>query len=241
MLYKFKIKAKMIKSIKFKKDFRNFKKDFEIQFKEGVNVLVGDQGSGKSTLIELIRLKFEDKRNDSDSSWRAKSIEVTDKVDDIVEFVFDKDTKALGFDFERESPRDMSSLHFDMIDVQMYSSKASHGQGNMAMFGKFIQSVVENSKYNVVLMDEPDTAMSPRNVYNITAIIDKLYTKFKKQVFVSAHNPILIKGTHFAISKEPFWTEVYSVENSDWIKPEVYMVHQCYLTSEDSKEITKNK
>ena len=136
----------MIKSIKFKQDFRSFKKGDEFTFKPGVNILVGDQGSGKSTLIEMIRIKFNTEPfSERDSSWRAKKIDIKD-IDKCAEFDNDAATNILGFDFERESARDMSMIHDDMISIQLYAMKASHGQGNMTSVADLMQKAVKGKK-----------------------------------------------------------------------------------------------
>ena len=45
---------KYLNKIKFKEDYRSFLKNFEIEFGTGTNLIVGDQGTGKSSILSLL-------------------------------------------------------------------------------------------------------------------------------------------------------------------------------------------
>lgn len=227
----------MIKSIKFKKDFRCFKTGEMYTFKPGVNVLVGDQGSGKSTLIELLRsLQKKKGFNESDSSYRANSISAFSKIEEIVDIDAD-DKKVVAFDFERESPRDMSAIHFDMMSEQITAMKSSHGQGNLLAIDRVLKQVMnDQDSIGTIMLDEPDAAMSPRSCYALVNMINGVTTKWNKQIIVSAHNPIIIRGVHPLVKKEPFWTEVLSMEDKVWMANDVFMLLQLIPPAEKSDE-----
>lgn len=213
----------MIRSITFKKDFRSFKKDDAFTFKPGVNILVGDQGSGKSTLIELLRSISKPKYRSDDSSWRAMQI---DNVNTIVSIEADKQV-VIAFDFERESGRDKSALHFDMIDMQIGAMRSSHGQGNLMAIDRVLSKTKkELETVGTVMLDEPDAAMSVRNVYGLVRMINGIASKWKKQVIVSAHNPILINGIDPLVKGDAFWTEVLSLEHKAWMGVEEFISSQ---------------
>ena len=224
----------MIKSISFKKDFRCFKAGDIFTFKPGTNVLVGDQGSGKSTLIELLRIALEPKTNfnGSDSTWRAKTIDVNVDPSDLISIDYDDNTAIMGIDFERESARDMSQLLYDNMDLQMYGMKVSHGQSNTAVLNKFLGKFVKRKdEIKTVLMDEPDSALSPRSCYNLLVIIFQLTKKFGAQTIVSVHNPIIINGIHPLI-KDETWDEVLSLESKCWVTSKGFMIDQLFEREE---------
>lgn len=237
----------MIRSVTFKKDFRCFKKDDKFDLRPGVNVLAGDQGTGKSTLIELIRSSLEKRKfNDSDSSYRAKNIEVHNKIPDLVDVDMDKDTACLAYDFERESARDMSALHFDMIGEQLAAMNSSHGQGNNISMNRMLTKLnASKDKLDVVLLDEPDAAMSPRSCYALLLILKNVADKWKKQVIVSAHNPIIIRGYHPLMVKgsQILWKDVLSLEDKKWMDAEHFMFGQLLdrEISEKAKEKKEKK
>ena len=234
----------MIKSIQFKKDFRSFKKGDKFEFKPGVNLLVGDQGAGKSTLIELMRSHLEPKKDfrESDSTWRAKSIMAHEKIEDLVSIETQKGKKVFAFDFERESARDMSGLHYDMIEVQLVAMKSSHGQGNLASLGSMLEKMSKDKDaVDIILLDEPDAALSPRNCYGMVGILHSMATKWNKQVIVSAHNPIVIRGVHPLIQKEPFWEDVLSLEDKKWMRSDEFMLLQLLPADRNPREKAKEK
>lgn len=238
----------MIKSIKFKKDYRVFKKDEEYTFRPGVNLLVGDQGSGKSTIIELLRSLNKKTFADfdkGDSSYRADSI--IEKIEDIVEI--DADTmKIVAFDFERESARDKSAIHYDMVWEQIAAGRASHGQGNLISIDRIMKQIkADQEKIGTVLFDEPDAAMSPRSCYGLVGMFNGIANKWGKQLIVAAHNPIVIRGVSPLYQKEPYWTEVLNLEDKRWEASDIFMILQigpnpkAEQAKEKSREKTKTK
>jgi predicted ATPase len=231
----------MIKSVTFKKDFRCFKQGECFEFKPGVNVLVGDQGCGKSTLIELIRSVMEPKFKDSDSSYRAKTISASEKVTDIVKLkhTCQGDYSVVSFDFERESARDTSAIHFDMIEQQLAAMRSSHGQGNLISLGSLMDKVKSQLHLiDTVMLDEPDAALSPRSCYGLLGIINGIGNRWKKQVIVSAHNPIIISGK-IPFDKSILWNEVLSLEDKRWIPGDIFLALQALPAVKHEKEETK--
>jgi predicted ATPase len=232
----------MINSVLFKKDFRSFNKGDKFDFFPGINVLVGDQGTGKSTLIELIRSKLEPKKTrDSDSTWRAKSIVSSSNVDDIIDISHNSKCSCLAFDFDRESPRDMSMLHNDMIDEQLIAMKSSHGQGNIIALSRILKKAKENKDtLSIILFDEPDMAMSPRNCYEILKILLALRERWNMQVIISAHNPILINGKHPLI-KENIYDRVLSLEDKKWMSATEFLTRQILPLMDDKNDKKEKK
>jgi|SRR6185436_2834842 len=229
----------MIKTVLFKKDFRCFSKGDKFEFRSGINLLVGDQGCGKSTLIELIRSKLEPNlgANDTDSSYRAKSIISNHKIDELVEIITDHNTKCFAYDFERESARDMSAIHFDMVAEQLAAMKSSHGQGNHISLNRSLGKISKSKDIGVVLLDEPDAAMSPRSCYNLLLVIKAIAEEWKKQIILSAHNPIIINGHHPLLKKDlqSIFTEVLSLEDKKWMRSAEFMLYQLLDKSHTEK------
>jgi predicted ATPase len=86
-----------------------------------------------------------------------------------------------------------------------------------------------------MILDEPDASLSPRNCYSLVMLLNSCHQKWKKQVIVSVHNPIIIRGIHpLSKEKDPFWKEVLSLEHRKWISPEMFMIDQL-LPPENKK------
>jgi len=178
----------MIHSIKFLEDWRCFKVNDTIDFRPGVNLLVGDQGTGKSSVLQALMASGRLKRHMYELDI-AKKVQVKCDAGDIRAFDFEKDNLRTRHDF------------VDDIRTQVSLMFASHGQANMAII-----KALSGFRDLVVLMDEPDMALSVRS-------INKLVQKFKEatnndcQVIAAVHNPFLIWS----------FTEVYSLETRNWI------------------------
>ncbi|MFA5053778.1 MAG: AAA family ATPase [Parcubacteria group bacterium] len=162
----------MIKSVSFDSDYRVFKKGDTIEFLPGLNLLVGDQGSGKSSLLGLIRdaaVKSRDKK--------VVSIEATE-------------TRVKFFDFEKDNPRVKSHMmDGDMGLFQMHGMFRSHGEVMRAI----LDSIPVSDEHAVYLMDEPDMGLSPRSVRKLVQTLSGLVAS-QHQVLAAVHNPILIES-----------------------------------------------
>lgn len=163
-----------LKQITFLKDWRCYKAGQQIQFEAGLNMLVGDQGSGKSSLLTLLRSMAGAKGLD----WQAIIKPKVSKV------------QVFSFDFEKENPRIKGEL-LDNVDtgVQLALRLSSHGEAAKAI----MKAIVTEGKRGLFLIDEPDMALSPRSVVELRKTL--LGLAVHSQVIVSAHNPILILGS----------------------------------------------
>ena len=160
----------------FKQDWRCFKKDQKFEFRKGINLLVGDQGTGKSSLLKLI---FESKKHQ-----------------DIIKINCKEKFKTAFLDFEKQNPR--TEKRIDTI-FQIASIFSSHGET--------VNSILHSIKKleeDIVLMDEPDMALSIRSILKLVKLFKELETN--KTIITSAHNPYLI---------EPF--DVLSLEHRKWM------------------------
>lgn len=125
----------MLESLTFTQDWRCFKKGQIFTFRPGVNLLVGDQGCGKSSLL-------------SEMSQREHSeIKVARKM------------VTYKFDFERDNLRAKIACTKNVI-AELRSRLISHGEANKIIFDN-----LDGVKDSVIFLDEPDTALSIRSAY----------------------------------------------------------------------------
>lgn len=166
----------MIHSITFKKQFRCFEANDVISFRSGVNLLVGDQGCGKSTIIQLI----------VSSSKKPKS--------EIVSIKTDK-SSFRAFDFEVDMPRNRSYFENDVM-LQLALKWSSHGEAvNSVLRALPIEGDM------VILLDEPDMALSVRSCSAMCKQFKEL-VEHKCQVIAAVHNPTLILDQDEVLSLE---------------------------------------
>ncbi len=168
----------MLKSLTFTKDWRCFKAGQTFEFRPGVNLIVGDQGCGKSSLLETIKdagTKNKDKR----------AVVLTDKG-----------CTSLYFDFEKGNPRTLAYFGHDIMG-QVNMMFASHGESVEAIL-KGLDAADDGL---LAMLDEPDSALSIRSCM-------KLVTRFKNleqrgvQVIAAVHNPVVIQAFEQVYSLE---------------------------------------
>lgn len=183
----------MIHSIRFKKDYRCFKAEDEISFRPGINLLVGDQGTGKSTILQLIR--------DSGTKNYAKK-----RVVEIVSIDADHGP-SFAFDLEKDMPRTTSTFGAN-IGADLALRWSSHGQAVKAV----VKAIPIQHGGAVVILDEPDMALSIRSCVEIVSFLDSLEKK-DCQILAAVHNPVLI------LSQK----EVLSLEHRKWMSSKEFL------------------
>lgn len=175
----------MLKSITFTQEWRCFKVDDTFSFLPGVNLLVGDQGCGKSSLLSAIRnngMKLS--YSDPDHSSHKVAKVVVDAVAD-----------SFKFDFEKDSFRTRKYIG-DNPMFQVMSHKVSHGEAN-----RLVLDNLDGIKGSVIFMDEPDMALSIRSIYKLVAQMKQFHAD-GNQVIVAVHNPFVIQSFDNVLSLE---------------------------------------
>lgn len=215
----------MFRRVVFKEDFRSFSKGDEFELDDRMIVLlVGDQGSGKSTFIELMRsLCASDQQRER--HWRSIGIDVAE-ARRVILFDCDPGLLFLSYDFERDSGRSTTEMQVDLAR-QLFDMKSSHGEASLHFLRSIqatLRAKVEQTgrlPFNAIILDEPDANMSPRSCYELVRIFRDLATA-GVQVIASVHNPILITG---AIPGDPTvgWGGVLSIEHKRWMSPEEFL------------------
>jgi ABC-type transport system involved in cytochrome c biogenesis ATPase subunit len=168
----------VIQKVIFKKDYRKVFLTGDIFIIEpGINLLVGDQGCGKSSLLHLLREKS-----------RKPELEIIDVEASII--------PVMSFDFERDNLRNIGRIHETLATVQVTMNFLSHGECNKAVL-----SELKKNKNTAFLMDEPDMALSIRSC---KALVDNFKFAIDNgcQIIAAVHNPIIIKAFPFVLSLE---------------------------------------
>lgn len=168
----------MITNMKFLKDHRCFKKGDTFTFRPGINLLVGEQGTGKSTILDIL------KKGDTKKTAHAS-------------FTVSKPIQTMSFDFEKDLPRGKSHFKEDasmMAQVAMLFH--SHGEVVNALLKE-----LETQKERLFLMDEPDMALSMRSAQKLAMRLIKASTN-GCQIIAAVHNLIVIASVPEVLSLE---------------------------------------
>lgn len=216
----------MISEVRFKQDIRCFKVGDVIQFHDGVNVIVGANGCGKSTLIELVRSRFANRKTRA-NAWRSIGFR-EEEVAKAITVKLDRFAHVVGYDFERDSGRGAPDLQYAKLELQMYEMNHSHGESALKTLDTMIlplaKSVASKGEHLSLLLDEPDANLSPRSAYKLVRYLREI-AAYGHQVIVTAHNPIVITGQ--IPPDEMDWQGVFDMENRCWTLPNHFLEAQA--------------
>lgn len=188
-----------LNSLTFKNDYRNLTKGFTIPLRE-ITLLVGDQGSGKSTVLTLL-----------------KQADSTTLDIDLTDFTKNRGVNSYYFDTESMNPR-VSSL--DDYTTPSGASKGigvagflqskfqSHGQ----VMELFTVEMLPKAKDSVILLDEPESGLSIKNQYKLIKGIEKAKDNRCQLVIASHCIPVI---QHF--------NEVFDMEKGLWVSSKDYL------------------
>lgn len=211
-----------------------YPKNLKINFKPGLNLIVGENGSGKTTLLRIIcdYVKIGFQSEDDKRLAKLGSIingketkKENEKPTGIYkdswgrEVHFDVENLTFnnffGWDFESDNP--LTNERYKPVDGE--SSKVvvsklaflwgvkeeSHGETNRACLSSFTE--VKNS---LIVFDEPESAISLKGQYEYWNVLKKISET--NQVIMITHSKVFMDEAG----------EVFDMESKKWMKSESY-------------------
>ena len=155
----------------------NFHMPMIVDLSHPLLMLTGENGSGKSTLLHSIYYALRGEQVD-EYIYRT---ELTD-VDP---------NKVQLFDAEQHNPRNQPEAFADQPEMQEFLSMASHGQVMLSLFQNSFPSLPEGT---VLLLDEPEMALSQSNQRRILKMLMELVDQKGFRIITATHSPILIES-----------------------------------------------
>jgi predicted ATPase len=155
----------------------NFHMPMIVDLSHPLVMLTGENGSGKSTLLHSIYYALRDQQADG-FLYRL------DKGDVNV-------GKAFLFDAEQHNPRTQLDLFKDNPEMLEFLQMASHGQVMLAMFRENFPSLPDGT---ILLLDEPEMALSVSNQRRILKMLLELADQRKFRIIAATHSPVLIES-----------------------------------------------
>lgn len=172
----------------------------ELRFDAPVTFLVGENGTGKSTLIEAIAVaygfnpeggsrNFNFSTNESHSMlWQCLTLSKTLPAKD-------------GFFLRAESLYNVATniddmdkeLSFDPLVIESYGGTSLHEQSHGESFLSIVQHRFGGE--GLYILDEPEAALSPQRLMTLLVEIDRL-VKNHSQFIIATHSPILMAYPH---------------------------------------------
>lgn len=164
-------------------------RDWEIVFDTPVTIIVGENGTGKSTIIEaLAALAGYDEAGGGKGYMpvdhsQALDISGTGLAGHLRGSWLPKLTT--GWFFKAESFWSVAR-YLDSVGSPSDFLSHSHGEGFLRVFAE------RCSRQGFYLMDEPESALSPARQIDLLAILARVQEAASAQIIVATHSPILM-------------------------------------------------
>jgi predicted ATPase len=155
----------------------NFHMPMMVDLSHPVVMLTGENGSGKSTLLHSIYYALRGQEMDGYLYRLDKGNVPVDK--------------AFLFDAEQHNPRTQLDLFKDNPEMLEFLQMASHGQVMLSMFKENFPTLPEGT---ILLLDEPEMALSTSNQRRILKMLLELSDQRKFRIIAATHSPVLIES-----------------------------------------------
>jgi predicted ATPase len=155
----------------------NFHMPMIVDLSHPLIMLQGENGSGKSTLLHSIHYAL-----------RGESVEGYVYRLDAGEV---KIGRSFLFDAEQHNPRTQLELFKDQPEMLEFLKMASHGQVMLSMFRETFPKLPEGT---ILLLDEPEMALSVSNQRRILKMLKELVDQKNFRIVCATHSPVLIES-----------------------------------------------
>ncbi|MGH9323201.1 MAG: AAA family ATPase [Vicinamibacteria bacterium] len=153
----------------------NFHMPMVVDLAHPLVMLKGENGSGKSTLLHALHYALRGEQVEG-YVYRTELKDVDPE-------------KVFLFDAEQHNPRNQLHLFNDQPEMKEFLSIASHGQVMLSLFGESFPKLPDGT---VLLLDEPEMALSQSNQRRILKMLKELVDQKKFRIVTATHSPVLI-------------------------------------------------
>lgn len=200
----------------------------KIEFHENVTFLVGENGTGKSTLLEAIATQYGFNPEGGSRNFHFATQETHSCLGDFIrlaKYWKPKDGYFLRAESFYNLASDIDHLEKERPGLLMhYGNKSLHEQSHGESFFSLFMNRFGGS--GIYLLDEPEAALSPQRQLAFLIRLDEL-VKSGSQLIIATHSPILLAYPHAKIIQI---TE-RGFEDIDYKKTDHYETYRAFLAS----------
>ncbi len=153
----------------------NFYMPMIVDLSHPLVMLAGENGSGKSTLLHSIQYALKGDKADGYAYTLDRGGVAVDKT-----FLFDA---------EQHNPRTQLEYFKDQPEMLEFLRMASHGQVMLSMFRQNFPALPDGT---ILLLDEPEMALSTSNQRRVLKMMMELVDRKKFRIICATHSPVLL-------------------------------------------------
>ena len=209
---------------------KNFK---ELKFNSRVTFFIGENGTGKSTLIEAIAVALGMPAEGGTNNFMYETKNATSELSEYLRIGVYRRPKTKFFlraesfyNFSTEVERLVKEDHFWALRSSYGGSlhECSHGES----FLRLVQN--RFTDHGLYILDEPEAALSPQRQLSLLCLMDQL-VKEGSQFIIATHSPILISYREGEILDLNNGMKRVSYRDTD-----IYSLYKMYLDEPDNMQ-----
>ncbi len=166
----------------------------ELEFTSPVTFLVGENGIGKSTLIEAIAISLGLPAEGGTENFQYNNKNTVSELHKYLR-LYTYNHPKMKFFLRAESFYNFSTEQERLIDEDGFANllKVYGGRLHECSHGEAFLKLVKNkfTDHGLYILDEPEAALSPERQLSLLYLIDEL-AKEGSQFIIATHSPILI-------------------------------------------------
>jgi predicted ATPase len=208
-----------------------------IEFRKPITFFVGENGTGKSTLLEAIAVSFGFNPEGGSLDFIFNTKDSHSELHDYITIMRGLKRPRDGFFLRAESFYNVATYIEETekysgsrVEYARYGGKSLHDQSH----GESFMSLM-NSRFigeGIYILDEPEAALSPQRQLSLMIIINKLIKK-GSQFIIATHSPILLGMEDADILS----FDGYEIDKLDYEETEPYQITKMFI--EDRKNILR--
>ena len=156
----------------------NFHMPMVVDLSHPLIMLKGENGSGKSTLLHSLYYALRGDRIEN-FSYRLQPGK--------------RPKNVFLFDAEQHNPRHQVELFKNQDQMKEFLQIASHGQIMLSLFSESFPSL---PKGTVLLLDEPEMALSQSNQRRVLKMLMELVQERQFRIVAATHSPVLLESSN---------------------------------------------
>lgn len=155
----------------------NFHMPMVVDLSHPLIMLQGENGCGKSTLLHSIHYALQGDQAEG-YIYRLEPGSV-------------KIQQSFLFDAEQHNPRNQLDLFREQPEMLEFLKMASHGQVMLTLFRESFPKLPDGS---ILLLDEPEMALSVSNQRRVLKMLMELVDQKHFRIICATHSPVLIEA-----------------------------------------------